>query len=186
MTNPDSEWLKACKEGDRLAQSRLYKHCFAVLMRVARRYSGNDQDTVEVVNHSFLKILTNLSSWPPGAPFEAWVRRIAIHTAIDAFRKVRRRREWESEYPPEDMEPAPWRPDAAQERISAEQLEAMMQKLPEMTRQVFNLFAVDGYHHKEIADMIGISESTSRWHVADARKRMKEMIAALIQKERTT
>ncbi|MEZ4824864.1 MAG: RNA polymerase sigma factor [Bacteroidia bacterium] len=178
MRDISPELIRACIEEDRLAQSQLYRRCFNVLMGVCIRYMKNEEDAVAVLNMGFLKILKNLEKRRPEVPFEAWVRRIMINTVIDEFRKNKRRLEtidysdFEGGSFPEDFIDL----NEAEQKFDAEALTQMIQQLPEMSRKVFNLFAIDGYNHKEIGEMMGISDGTSKWHVSFARTRIKEMI----------
>ncbi|MCB0526792.1 MAG: RNA polymerase sigma factor [Saprospiraceae bacterium] len=177
--NLDPQLLDAAHKGDRKAQYALYRSCFPVLMAVCMRYRRDEQDAVAALNLGFLKIINNIPSYRRDkVPFEAWIRRIMINTAIDEFRKEKKWRELtvfaddlEKAYP---EEPIVW--TEPEKRLDIQQLEAMVQRLPPITQQVFNLFALDGFSHKEISKMLGMSEGTSKWHVNSARNKLKELI----------
>ncbi|MBL7828337.1 MAG: RNA polymerase sigma factor [Saprospiraceae bacterium] len=174
--NLDPQLLKAAHEGDRKAQYALYRVCFPVLMAVCVRYRREEQDAVSALNKGFLKIINNLHRYKrEEVPFEAWIRRIMINTAIDEFRREKKWREltvfaddFERTYP---EEPIDW--NANDSRVDLQQLEALIRKLPPVTQQVFNLFALDGFSHKEISTMLGMSEGTSKWHVNSARQKLQ-------------
>lgn len=178
--NLDPQLLQAAHTGDRKAQYALYRVCFPVLMAVCVRYRRDEQDAVSALNMGFLKILNNLHSYRRDeVPFEAWIRRIMINTAIDEFRREKKWRELtvfaddlERSYPEEPIE---W--GEAEKRIDVQHLESLMRRLPPMTQQVFNLFALDGFSHKEISEMLGMSEGTSKWHVNAARQKLQLWIA---------
>ena len=85
--------IEDCLKGNRLSQQQLYKHCFDFLMRICRRYVSNNDDAVDLMNQTFLKVLTNLANFRQNENFEAWISTIAIHTAIDHIRKNKRYRE---------------------------------------------------------------------------------------------
>ena len=127
-------------------------------MSVAFRYKKNEEDAAALANEAFLKILTNIAKYNSISPFEACIRRIAINTAIDDYRKNKKR----------------------EEMFEAEELNNMLLELPKATRIVFNLFALDGYSHKEISEELGIRLETTKWHMKEARKRLK---ALLIKRE---
>lgn len=175
--------IEACIREDRLAQSELYRRCFPVLMGICMRYCRDRDEASAILNEGFLKILRGLRKRAEQVPFEAWIRRIMINTVIDAFRKARRERETMQALDEGAGEMAYLAPDynEAERRLDAEQVEAMIASLPLMTRQVFNLFAIDGYSHQEIAAMLQISEGTSKWHVHAARSRVAEMIRKQLQ-----
>lgn len=174
----EKQLLSACLKGDRKAQFLLYKKCYGVLMSVCMRYKKNREDAADLSNIGFLKILNNIGKYDEGVPFEAWIRRIMINAAIDEFRKEKNERE-SLEY--SDFQNTPIlnhhvEYNAADRQFDAEELEKMLNQLPPACRQVFNLFAIDGYGHREIAEMLKISEGTSKWHVNFARNKLKEMI----------
>ncbi|MDX2248151.1 MAG: RNA polymerase sigma factor [Bacteroidia bacterium] len=178
MQDISPELIRACIKEDRLAQSQLYRRCFSALMGICMRYMKNEDDAVAVLNMGFLKILKNLDKRRAEVPFEAWIRRIMINTIIDEFRKNKRHLEtltytdFESGSFPQDFVDL----NEAEHKFDAEAIGQMIQELPEMSRKVFNLYAIDGYSHKEIGEMMGISDGTSKWHVSFARTKIKEMM----------
>ncbi|RMG61910.1 MAG: RNA polymerase sigma factor [Bacteroidetes bacterium] len=179
--NLDPRLLTACKKDDRRAQSELYRCCFPVLMAVCLRYASNQDDAVAALNLGFLKILRSLDRWKEHVPFEAWIRRIMINTMIDEYRKQRR---YEAHMTVQDFaempEAGPVDFNEADRRLAAADIEALLHQLPPMSRQVFNLFAIDGYSHKDIAELLEISEGTSKWHVSAARKQLRRLLAEVL------
>lgn len=169
--------IQGCRKDDRKAQYALYRQCHPVLWSICRRYQSDEQSALASLNIGFFKILSKLDTYQDKVPFEAWIRRIMINTLIDEFRKSAKERN-QVQYP----DPQQWQvidesaEQAAEELLSMEQLQAMIQKLPPTSRQVFNLFAIDGYQHAEIAEGLGISLGTSKWHLAEARKRLQKMV----------
>ncbi len=177
--NVDPSLLQAAHQGDRKAQHTLYRNCFPVLMAVCARYRRDDQEAAAAVNSGFLKIIQNLDRYDPAAPFIAWIRRIMINTLIDEFR---RQKKWRAQTVfPEDIEreasnePVDW--NEAEQRLHVEYLENLLRRLPPMSQKVFNLFAIDGFTHREIAQSLDISEGTSKWHVNQARRQLQVWIA---------
>jgi RNA polymerase sigma factor (sigma-70 family) len=173
------ELIQACIRSDPRAQSELYSRCYSLLMGIGMRYLNDEQEAMAMVNQGFLKVLNALETRNPNAPLEAWMRRIMINTVIDEFRRQRRHRETISY---EDFDDTTDYVDfvdynEADRRLDAAEIEAMVQRLPEVSRQVFNLYAIDGYRHQEIATWLGMSVGTSKWHVSYARKQLKNMIA---------
>lgn len=174
--------LQDCKKGDRRAQFQLYKSCFNILMGVSMRYKKDEAEAASVVNIGFLKILNNLEKYNPKAPFEAWIRRIMINTVIDEFRKNRKVRELieHTDFSENGSYHKAVDYNKADQMFDAERLEMFIKNLPPVSQKVFNLFAVDGYSHKEIGEMLGISDGTSKWHLSSARKKLQEMIQQAI------
>lgn len=179
--NVAPDLLNAARNGDRKAQYMLYKQCFPILMSVCARYHCGEQDAVSATNLAYLKIIQNLDKYAPDVVFEAWIRRIQINVLIDEFRKNKK---WISQVSvAEDMAiPAiqkmtspQW--NEADLRMEASYLERLLTRLPPVTRQVFNLFALDGFSHSEIGKMLGISDGTSKWHVNSARAQLKAWLS---------
>lgn len=174
----DRSLLDRCIRRDSAAQFELYKLLHDTLMSVARRYERDALHRKAMVNNAFLKILDHLPTRKPEAPFEAWCRRIMINTVLN---EQRDRRTADRSVVHMDMEHAAayhgTELNGVEEVIEAEELQHMLDQLPVMTRQVFNLYAIDGWKHKEIAGQLGISEGTTKWHVSTARQRLQAMLA---------
>ncbi len=170
--------IQDCIKGDRRAQFQLYKSCFNVLMGVCIRYKKDESEAASVLNMGFLKILNNLEKYNPSAPFEAWIRRIMINTVIDEFRKNRKVRELieHTDFSENGHLSKAVDYNTADQMFDAQRLELFIKKLPPVSQKVFNLYAVDGYSHKEIGEMLGMSDGTSKWHLSSARKKLQEMI----------
>jgi len=172
--------IQGCKRKDRRSQHQLYKLCFSLLMGVCRRYYQNEDEIKGALNMGGLKIVTNLDKWPAHIPFEAWSKRIMINTVIDEFRKNRKAKEIMSYQDHTDakvINSGGIDFNQADLIFDAEDLEVMIGKLPNMCQKVFNLFAVDGYSHKEISGMLSISVGTSKFHLSTARTKLKAMLS---------
>ena len=174
----DLELINACVKKNRKAQFTLYQKCYALLLSVCLRYEHNKSDADHVLNKAFLKILNNLDSFNLNIPFEPWIRRIMINTIIDEYRRSKKNahvitiEEISSLSNVDDVVDI----NEATKRFDERELLRMLENLPTVSKQVFNLFAIDGYAHKEIAEMLNMSEGTSKWHVSFARKKLREMI----------
>lgn len=168
--------ITGCINGERRAEYELYKLTFSYFMSICIRYTHNQDRAKEVLNMGFYKILTNLKTYRPEDPFKPWARKIMINTLINEYKKEKHHSEGvlyvEEYYDNADYADL----NEAVKKTDAEQIYSFIAKLPPASRQVFNLYFVDGYRHKEIADMLGISEGTSKWHLNSAREKLKEMI----------
>jgi RNA polymerase sigma factor (sigma-70 family) len=176
MKEVPHELIEACIRGKRKAQTEMYTMVFPVLMSMSRRYFRNYEDCVMVVNNGYMKILDSLPHYEKNGVFEAWCRRLMTNTIIDEVRKNKR---WNATMIPlETTHESASHPELnnTEERYTSEQLETMLMQLPDATRCVFNLFAIEGYRHQEIAVMLKISEGTSKWHVSKAREDLKKML----------
>ncbi|MBL7964559.1 MAG: sigma-70 family RNA polymerase sigma factor [Flavobacteriales bacterium] len=177
--------LQACIREEARAQHQLYKVLYPVMMGICTRYERDRSLAVANLNNAFLKVLRNLDTRPAHVPFVPWVRRITINTAIDAYR---RSREWEH-VASLDADGVDVHEGAANDFLRTMEAEAfaeMLLRLPPMSRQVFNLFAIDGYAHAEIAEMLGISEGTSKWHVNHARQLLRKALLEQASAKATT
>ena len=167
---------------DRKAQMELYRLCFSLLMGVARRYKKNEEDKQTLVNNAFIKIVTSLSKYEEKSSFQGWVKRIIMNEVIDDFRRQKNYREFiNQDHPIDNIQIE----EHAQidYRYSEEELLAMMECLPNATKLVFSLFAIDGYSHKEICTQLEISAETSKWHMKEARKLLKAMLSKQLVNE---
>lgn len=177
----DPQLLQAAHTGDRKAQYTLYRACYPVLMAVCARYRRDEQEVVSALNTGFLKIVQHLDRYSPEAPFEAWIRRIMINTMIDMFRRDKKWREMTvfAEEPAlhRHFENVAW--NDAEHHLNAQFLESLLRRLPPVTQHVFNLFALDGFSHREIGEMLHMSEGTSKWHVSFARKQLQSWIGVV-------
>lgn len=176
------EIIDACRNNDRRAQFVLYRACYGMMMAICLRYEKNREDAEEVLNQAFLKVLTKLSKYDSNTPFEAWLRRITINTVIDEYRRKTRDKllfldSLETHLPLASMEY-----NEADRKFDAQDLEEMIKQLPPVSQKVFNLYVIDGYNHKEIAEMLGITEGTSKWHLSTSRKTLQKMLMKIMNR----
>lgn len=174
--------IQGCIKQDRKAQAAFYKACYPTMMSVCKRYAKEESEAALLLNTAFMKVITKLDSRAQNAPLEAWIRRVTINTAIDHFRQHQRRQSHVSYVDMDDHAAGNLAVDfnEADRQFDAEAILVLVRQLPTATQHVFNLFAIDGFSHKEIGEHLGISEGTSKWHVSHARKTIQ---AALIEAE---
>ncbi len=164
--------LDACKIGNHQAQRCLIRQFLGYAKSISVRYAASFEEAEEIVDDCFLKVFQNLEHYDAAQPFKAWFRRIVINTAIDYYRKNLK---WQGQASLDDLEVADCSHDILNE-ISAQEILALVQRLPPAYRMVFTLFVIDGYSHKEIAGMLGIQEGTSKSNLRDARRKLQGMI----------
>lgn len=172
-----TELLQACLEHSRSAQHRLYQQCFGELMQICYRYAKSKAEAQELLNIAFLKILKQLDKFQVDQSFGAWMQRVAINSIIDHYRSQKQYRATilpvdTQQSMGDDLVPI----TESLQQIDYDYLIGLIRALPPMTAHVFNLFAVDGYKHHEIAEKLQISENTSKWHVAEARKKLQRQL----------
>jgi RNA polymerase sigma factor (sigma-70 family) len=169
--------IRGCLENNRKAQEELYKRFFPLMMPICMRYVREKNDALELLNDAFLKAFRHLATYDMAkALFYTWIRKIVINTAIDRLRaqKIPNAHEVLS-----DQLDGPGIDNEAISKMNGDELLQLIRQLPATTRLVFNLYGVDGFSHKEIASMLGISEGTSRWHLSDARRQLKLIIHSM-------
>jgi RNA polymerase sigma-70 factor (ECF subfamily) len=156
------------------AEKRLYDRLAPVLLGLCRRYFANPEDAEDAMIQSLLTVFEKLPQFRYEGSFEGWARRIAVHTSLMALRKKKVDFSSAEDVASLDV-PADFSLDS-QDRTQA--ILACVQALPEGYRTVFNLFAVEGYSHAEIADALGISEATSKSQYSRARARLQAVLTA--------
>ncbi len=167
---------EGCLKQDRKIQHALFTRFLPTMFGVCRRYTSSKMDAEDLVQDGFMVVFREIKNYRGGS-LEGWMRRIFINLSIDQFRKESRRQQW---LVPDSEEAGlvsdPYQA-VDQDFLKIEKILEFINQLPEGTRLAFNLFAVEGYSHSEIAQMLNIQESTSRVQVAKARKILKEMIS---------
>ena len=174
--NIQPDLITACINGERKAEYELYKSTYSYLMSICIRYTRNADRAKEVLNMGFLKILTHLKKYDPAVPFKPWIRKVMINTLINEYKKEKVHYgniHYVEEYYETDKYAEV---NQAITRIDAEQIYSFIAKLPPATQQVFNLYFIDGFKHREIAEMLTITEGTSKWHLNSAKEKLKEML----------
>lgn len=171
------EIIEGCINGAIKAQRELYTYCYPMLYKIALRYTHDDFEAVEVVTDAYLKILKNVSQFNEHVAIDAWIRRIGINTAIDKIRANKKYKDavrFNASESYDAFENIYVDTSNAQHDLEAEAIVDMLKTLPDFTKEILNLFAIDGYSHKEISELLQITEELSRWHVFKGRKLMQE------------
>ncbi len=171
--------LESCKAGKRDSQKELYRYFYNYGMTVCSRYAHDREEAREILNDGFLKVFTNLNQYDSSRSFKAWFNRILVNTCIDYFRKNKSNPQVVDLIHAQHVEVSP----TAIQQLSAAEISALVQKLSPSYRMVFNLYVVDGFKHKEIAEKLGISIGTSKSNLAKARVKLKAMIHSLEDKK---
>jgi RNA polymerase sigma factor (sigma-70 family) len=174
--------LKLCRDGNSAAQEKLYKMYYGSMMNVCLRYSKNADDAVEVLNTAFLKVFQNIDKYTgDGDLFHGWVHRIMVNTALDKIRFEKNR--YNNTVPLNINNDSKHIENDALSQLAEEDLLKMIEELPPTSRMVFNLYVFENYTHKEIGKMLNITESTSQWHLLNARRILMSKITNLNIKE---
>lgn len=169
----EPELIEGCRRGDARSQEKLFRHFYGFVMGICLRYANSRQQAQEILNDSFLKVFEKIIVTTDIQVFRAWLRRIAVNTALDHYRKEKRRTEW-LETGVDETELAG--NEDVIDRMSAEDIIALLQEIPETYRLVFNLYEIEGYSHQEIGQMLSLPAATSRTYLTRAKQRMQGLL----------
>lgn len=181
------EVLHACRKGEPKAQFQLYRQFYALVRSVCNRYAAQGQDLNALINESFFKILTRINMYSVHIPFEVWIRKVAINVVIDDHRKQKNYKQLTVIKDVSAIEPTSDRVNwnEAEQKLDHHDLELMLHELPDLYRKAFCLYAVDGFSHKEIGELLHMKEGTSKWYVSEARVLLKKALLESLKKNET-
>ena len=167
-----------CLKNSRQAQKQLYKSCFNSLIHICMRYTNSDYDARALFNNGFLKICQNLKKYKTEVPFHIWAKRVLINSIIDEYRKNKKYTEiiTMKEHDFELEHQSSYSKNDVLKEHETENAAYLLRELPETTRKVLNLYIFDGYNHREIGEILHISENTSRWHLHNGKARLKTLL----------
>lgn len=166
--------IEGCRRFDRTSQKELYQLFYQYTLKIAMNYASSLDEAREIVNDVFLKVFNKIHQFQTDHPFKPWLNKITVYTAIDYYRKnIRNELLTETIELNQDLED-----DTANvlSGISAEELLGMVQQLSPACRTAINLYAIEGYDHQEIADMLGISVGASKSNLFKARAKLKQLL----------
>ena len=169
----EEQLIKECISGNAIAQKEFYDLFAKKMMGVCLRYSNDPIEAQDVLQDGFIKVFTKLPKFVNKGSLEGWIRRIMVNTALDQYRKNKKRqRDVEIDAVSFKLE----KDEFIIESITAKDLLKIIQTIPEGYRVVFNLFAIEGYSHKEIAKKLGVTESTSKSQFSRAKKMLRRLL----------
>ena len=163
--------INGCKKNKRSAQDCLYKKYSPVLFGICLRYCKSKPEAEDVLQDSFVKIFKHIGTYTPGKSFEGWMKRIVINTAITNYRKEKKR-----SYHQDISEVEFSHPDQSYDyhhEYTQEELLNAINRLPPGYKLVFNMYAIEGYKHREIADILNIDINTSKSQLSRAKKQLQ-------------
>lgn len=170
--------IRDCIAESRSAQKRFYELYAPAAYGVIKRYLfKNDEIAQELLNDCFYKIFTKLDQFSFQGSFEGWIRRIVVNTVTDYLRKNIKDDAPHKEVQADDA----YVNSDSVERMTHKELLGIIESIPDTQRVVFNLFVFENYTHKEIAQLLKISEVNSRWYLNDARRRLKEKLNSIMK-----
>ncbi|MEX1187972.1 MAG: RNA polymerase sigma factor [Bacteroidia bacterium] len=181
MENPPLKLLIQCKGNDRKAHFELYKWCFEDMVKICRRYLKQEDELKAAVNMSFLKLIQSMDKAiekHEELVFFHWMRRITLNHVIDEFRKNKGYKHHVDLVEDEAIINTHSEPshDEFSGKAEMANIQHAIDHLPPMSKAVFNLYAVEGYKHEEIAELLNISANTSKVHFMRARLKLQELL----------
>ncbi len=172
-SNTHRELVEGCQRGERRAQYELYRNYSRAMYNICLRMLKHEHDAEDVLQASFVDVFSKIDSYRQESSIGAWIKRICINNCINFLKKRRLLlEELDTRYHHIAVEDEPPPPD----NMLVDQVKAALAQLPDGYRVVFSLYAFEGYDHQEIADILGISESTSKSQYCRARKKIKEIL----------
>ena len=165
------ELIRKCKKGQRRAQEELYRTYSSILFGICLKYSRNKTEAEDNLHDSFMTIYDKIHQYRSRGSFEGWLKRVTINTVLQKYRKTEPLTLISEALEAEDTESS-----AGQEEIPLGTLLKYIQELPNKYRLTFNMYVLDGYTHREISEILGTSEGTSKSNLARARGILKERI----------
>jgi RNA polymerase sigma-70 factor (ECF subfamily) len=166
--------ILGCQKGKRSAQDKLYTQYSRMLFGVCLRYTNTREEAEDVMQEGFVKIYNHIKSYSMEGSFEAWMRRIMINTAITGYRKNKKHMYQQDINEPANMEYFKTPDDTAD--FNREELMGAIEKLPPGYKIVFNMYVIEGYKHKEIADELGININTSKSQLSRAKQHLQNYL----------
>ncbi len=167
----EEELVAGCVRNDRYSQELFYRRFAPGMLRMCLRYTSDREEAMDIVNTGMLRVFQKIDTYAFKGSLEGWVRRLVFHALADHFRKGDRKVQFLSLEDRDRPDPA-----AALHNLYIEDIFQLVDKLPEASREVFWLYAVEGYSHAEIGERLGISEGTSKWHLSTARQKLRNLL----------
>jgi RNA polymerase sigma factor (sigma-70 family) len=178
-SDSEEKIIRACQKGEASAQREIYNKYSRKMMGVCLRYVNSRFEAEDILIAGFMRVFEKIGQYKHEGSFEGWLRRVMVNEALGYIRKNK------SIYMEVEIDKADYQSDyntEASTHLEAEELLQLVQGLPTGYKTVFNLYAIEGYSHKEIADMLGISENTSKSQLSRARALLQQQLADLEKK----
>ncbi len=163
--------IQGCIRNERSAQEKLYRLFYPKMMALVKRYIDDEMQAEEIMNNGYLRAFQKIKQYNFQGSFEGWLRKIVFHAVADYVKQNTRYSDKVLLVEKDELV----HKDHA-DKLYYDQLLQLVQALPGATRTVFNMYVMDGFTHKEIGTMLGISEGTSKWHLSEGRRVLKERI----------
>lgn len=178
--------IRGCIRNDRRNQERLFRQFYGKMLVVCLRYNNDRDSAQEIVQEGFIKVFEKINMYDFKGSFEGWIRRIMANTAIDAIRKSKKdpfRTDNDNDFKLGAADPLEEKEEMDVIDFNAEQAMQAISKLSPAYRAVFNLYVLEDFSHKEIAEKLGISEGTSKSNLAKAKQNLQKLLSNKLVKQ---
>ncbi|GAA4731485.1 RNA polymerase sigma factor [Flavisolibacter ginsenosidimutans] len=176
----DSDLLEGCIRGDRKMQHELYDRFAPKMYGVCLRYAANTEEAEDILQESFIKVFKKIASFRKEGSFEGWIRRIFVNTAIEHYRKKIYLQPI-TEHEENTVEGGYL---SVLDNLAEKDIISLVQQLSPGYRTVFNMYVVEGYSHKQIAEQLGISEGTSKSQLSRAKQILQDLVKTFIEERK--
>jgi RNA polymerase sigma-70 factor (ECF subfamily) len=170
----DQELAQGCLKGKREAQKALFDQYAGKMMSVCRRYFSDREEAADVLQDGFIKVFERIHQWQGSGPLGGWIRTVIVNTALT---HIRSNKKWKDTVDIEDVHEIDNSDLSGLEKMQADDILELIERMPTGYKTVFNLFAIEGYGHKEIGEMLGISENTSKTQFLKSKEWLKKTLA---------
>lgn len=178
----EEKLIQLCIKGNPAAQEELFGRYYGPMMQICRRYTSGSEEAKDLLQEGFIKIFENLQRFKGNSSLKTWMSRIMVNMAIDHFHKGKRLNESDLSDNLNETQPEEETDENPLMMLNPEDVLTLLQKLPVGYRTVINLYAIEGYSHKQIAEKLGITEGTSRSQLAKGRSLLLEMVKPMLTK----
>lgn len=166
------QYIAGCLKYDKQSQYALFKHFYSFALGICRRYARHSDEASDILNESFLKVFNHIAHYDTSKPFKTWIGKIITNTAIDYYRASLKYTQHDEIDAHEHLSDG----ETVYGKLAYHDLLVLIQSLSPVYRTVFNLYAIDGYSHQEIAELLGITVNTSKSNLHKARKKLQELL----------
>ena len=176
----ESDLLEGCRRGDRRLQHELYNRYAPKMYGVCLRYASNAEEAEDILQEGFIKIFNKIDSYRGEGSFEGWIRRIFVNTAIEHYRK----KIYLQPITETEENTVEGKYLSVLDNLAEKDIIQLVQQLSPGYRTVFNMYVVEGYSHKQIAEMLGISEGTSKSQLSRAKLILQDLVKTFIERRK--
>ena len=167
----EAEMVAGCRRNDRKYQEMLYRHFFPTMHRMVQRYTTDADIVLTIINNGFLKVFRKIDTYTQSGSLEGWIRKIIFRSLSDHFRTGKNQLKF-LEIEARDVPTV----SGALDKLFLEDLLKLVDQLPAISKEVFRLYCIEGFNHKEIGSQLNMSEGTSKWHLSKAREKLRTLV----------